>query len=99
MRAIREALGATNALAGYGCVLDCEVEEEEEENARDSPSSPSATATSSLVAARVRSIGAGEADGAEEEPGLREVVREVVAEAARGCDRSAVAEGRRRRVG
>jgi len=62
-RALREALGATNALAGYACVLDCEVEE---------------GGGGALTArARVRWIGAGEAEAAEG-PGLREVVASLL---------------------
>ena len=63
---IREALGATNALAGYCCVLDCERRRE-----------GGAEKGAHLSAARVRWIGAGEAEPGEEE-GLREVVESLL---------------------
>jgi len=50
-REIREAIGATNPLAGYGCVLDCRL----------------GTGAAAPLAARVRWIGAGEAGAEEEE--------------------------------
>ena len=72
-RGIREALGATNALAGYCCVLDCE---------RGGGGGGGENGVK--LTARVRWIGAGEAEPAEEE-GLREVVRSLLQrEASRG---------------
>ena len=65
-KGIREALGATNALAGYCCVLDCERRRE-----------GGAEKGAHLSAARVRWIGAGEAEPGEEE-GLREVVESLL---------------------